>query len=147
MTLCKDCQETVSCEKCGAPLVLYMSLQDKKRMFVCNRCEVNIDGDTTCAACGSWNLLPLGIGTDTVYEEVKKILPKTKVFQLNKESAKNSRGAKKIIKEFEENPGSVLVGTEMAFFYLKNKVPLSIIASFDSLWSIPNFRMGEKLSR
>jgi len=33
----------------------------------------------------------------------------------------------------------------MAFFYLKEKIPLSIIASFDSLWSIPNFKMGEKI--
>ena len=67
-----------------------------------------------------------------------------KIFQLDKESAKTKKGAEKIVKEFEENPGSVLVGTEMAFFYLKNKVPLAIVASFDSLWSIPSFKMGEK---
>ncbi len=151
MTLCKDCHETVSCKKCGAPLVLYTSHKDKKRMFVCNRCEINIEGDTTCTSCGSWNLLPLGIGTDTVYEEVSKLMsvqagfPKIKIFKLDKESAKTASGAKKIIKEFEENKGSIMIGTEMAFFYLKEKVALSIIASFDSLWSIPNFRMGEKI--
>ncbi|MBU0998835.1 hypothetical protein KKG24_00790 [Patescibacteria group bacterium] len=145
MTLCKDCNETVSCEKCGTPLVLYVSQREKKRMFVCNQCEMNIDGDTTCRTCGGWNLLPLGIGTDTVYEEIEKKFPKIKIFKLDKESAKNSKGAKKIITEFEENEGSVLIGTEMAFFYLKNKVPLSVIASFDSLWSIPNFKMGEKI--
>jgi primosomal protein N' (replication factor Y) (superfamily II helicase) len=145
MTLCKDCQETISCKKCGAPLVLYVSHQGGKRMFVCNRCQTDIDGDIACPACGSWNLLPLGIGTDTVFEEVKKLLPKTKIFQLDKGSAKDFRGARKIINEFEENSGSVLVGTEMTFFYLKNKVPLSVIASFDSLWSIPNFKMGEKI--
>src|SRR3989344_8105478 len=33
----------------------------------------------------------------------------------------------------------------MTFFYLRKKVDLSIIASFDSLWSIPNFRMSEKI--
>lgn len=149
MTLCKDCGETISCEKCGSPLTLYSSHQDKKRMFVCNRCQVNIDGDTICAHCGSWNLLPLGIGTDTVFEEVKKLFPKNKIFQLDKKYAKTMSNAKKIIKEFNENEGSILIGTEMAFFYLKNeiqkKIPLSIIASFDSLWSIPNFKMGEKI--
>jgi len=145
MTLCKDCNETVSCKTCGASLVLYTSHQDKKKMFVCNRCKINIDVDINCISCGSWNLVPLGIGTDTVSEEIKKFFPKTKLFKLDKESAKTSNGAKKIIKEFEENPGSILIGTEMVFFYLKNKVPFSIIASFDSLWSIPNFRMGEKI--
>ena len=33
----------------------------------------------------------------------------------------------------------------MAFFYLKEKVDLSIVASFDSLWSIPNYKMSEKI--
>ena len=148
MTVCRDCGETVNCEKCGAPLVLYLSHLGQKRMFVCNRCQREIESDIKCVSCGSWNLMPLGIGTDTVYEEIKKLFPnreKIKIFKLDKESAKTAKGAEKIIKEFEENPGSILVGTEMAFFYLKEKVPLSIIASFDSLWSIPNFKMSEKI--
>lgn len=145
ITLCKDCGETMSCQKCGAPLVLYLSHQGKKRMFVCNRCAREIDGDATCPFCGSWNLVPLGIGTDTVYEEAKKNFPKEKILKLDKEFAKTAKGAKAIIKEFEENPGSILIGTEMTFFYLRSKVPISVVASFDSLWSIPNFKMGEKI--
>jgi primosomal protein N' (replication factor Y) len=150
MTVCRDCNETLSCEKCGAPLVLYSSHKNKKRVFVCNRCEKNIDGDLACVSCGSWNLMPLGIGVDTVYEEMEKIFDKIfdkkiKIFKLDKESAKTGKGAEKIMKEFEENPGSMLIGTEMAFFYLKNKVSLSVVASFDSLWSIPSFKMGERI--
>jgi primosomal protein N' len=153
-TVCKDCGETVSCEKCESPLVLYLSHQGKKRMFVCNRCQKDMGGETLCAFCRSWNLMPLGIGTDTVYKYIEEILSKEadfpnkkkiKIFKLDKESAKTIQGAGKIIKEFEENPGSILIGTEMAFFYLQNKVPLSIIASFDSLWSIPSFKMSEKI--
>jgi len=145
MTICKDCGETVSCDKCGAPLVLYSSHRGQKRMFVCNKCIRDVDGDLACISCGGWNLIPLGIGTDTVYEETEKLFPKVKTFKLDKESAKTGNGARRIIKEFEENPGSILIGTEMAFFYLKEKVALSIIASFDSLWSIPNFKMSEKI--
>ena len=149
MTFCRDCKEIVSCEKCGTPLTLYISQQDKKRIFACNRCAINIDGDIACKSCTSWNLLPLGIGTDTVYEEIKKLFSKTKIFKLDKESAKTASGAKKIIKEFKENDGSILISTEMAFFHFKNTIPqkilLSIIASFDSLWNIPNFKMGEKI--
>lgn len=145
ITVCKDCGETINCEKCGAPLVLYSSHQGKKRMFVCNRCEEDKGGEKVCERCGSWNLMPLGIGTDTVYEDIEEIFPKVKIFKLDKESAKTGKGAEKIIKEFEENPGSILIGTEMVFFYIKNKISLSVIASFDSLWSIPNFKMGERI--
>ncbi len=152
MTVCRDCIEIMRCEKCSAPLVLYSSHQGRKRIFVCNRCQKEINGETVCANCGSWNLAPLGIGADTVFEEIKKILPtgqaglpKTKIFKLDKESTKTKTNAEKIVKEFEQTESSVLIGTEMAFFYLKEKVSLSVIASFDSLWSIPNFRMSEKI--
>jgi primosomal protein N' (replication factor Y) len=144
-TLCRDCGDTVSCKKCGAPLVLYLTHSGQKRMFVCNRCEEEKEGDTACSSCKSWNLVPLGIGTDTVYEEIKKLFPKTPVFQLDKESAKTAAGAKKIIKEFTENKSAILIGTEMSFFYQKEEVALSVVASFDSLWSIPNFKMSEKI--
>ncbi len=144
-TVCRDCNETVNCEKCLAPVVLYLSRDGKKRMFVCNRCNTEKSPETVCGNCGSWNLMPLGIGTDTVFEEVKKEFPKVKIFKLDKEAVKTAKEAEKIVKEFENNSGSILVGTEMAFFYLKEKVDLSIIASFDSLWTMPNFKMSEKI--
>ena len=101
-------------------MVLYLSHQGKKRMFVCNRCLQDKDGDTVCSSCGGWNLMPLGIGIDTVYEEIKKLFSqnneKIKIFKLDKESAKTKKGAEKIIQEFEENPGSILIGTKWHFF-------------------------------
>ena len=145
MTVCRNCNEPVMCDECRAPLVLYLSRDQKKRMFSCNRCKKEKSPETTCSNCSSWDLVPLGIGTDTVYQEMKKFFPHVKVFKLDKESVKNNSTAEKIIKEFEENKGSVLIGTEMAFYYMNNKVPLSVISSFDSLWSIPNFRMSEKI--
>ena len=144
-TLCKDCNETINCEKCLAPVVLYLSRDNKKRMFVCNKCNTEKEPEIKCANCGGWNLMPLGIGTDTVLAEIKNKFPKIKIFKLNRESVKTDKEAEKITKEFEKNSGSILVGTEMAFFYLKAKVDLSIVASFDSLWSIPNFKMSEKI--
>lgn len=151
-TICKNCGTEVYCDTCMSPVVLYKSQDGQKRMFVCNKCKESKDPDMVCGHCGSWDLTPLGIGTDTVYEELQQkivtqdeSLQKVKIFKLDKESAKNAGDAKKIIKEFEENPGSILVGTEMALFYLRKNVELSVIASFDSLWSIPNYKISEKI--
>ena len=145
MTICRDCNQEVLCEKCLAPLVLYISRDNKKRMFVCNRCKVEAETEVKCKNCESWNLMPLGIGTDTVFLDAKKKFPNTKIFKLDKESAKTTKEALKIISEFNENPGSILIGTEMALFYLKEKLSLTIIASFDSLFSIPNYKINEKV--
>jgi primosomal protein N' (replication factor Y) len=145
ITVCRDCNQEVLCEKCLAPLVLYLSRDGKKRMFVCNRCKQEANTETVCRNCGSWNLLPLGIGTDTVFEEVKKQFPKIKVFKFDKEVIKTSKEALKIMGEFEKTPGSILVGTEMTLPYINTPLPLSVIASFDSLWSIPNYKISEKV--
>ncbi|HPS21765.1 MAG TPA: hypothetical protein PLO44_03100 [Candidatus Paceibacterota bacterium] len=144
-TICGDCSNPVLCDKCSAPLVLYQFKDSKKRMFLCNKCGTEKNTEITCSKCGSWNLVPLGIGTDTVFEEVKRNFSQDNIFKLDKESTKTAKKAEKIIKDFSKNPGSILVGTEMALFYLKEKIPLTVIAAFDSLWSIPNFRMSEKI--
>ncbi len=146
MTVCRDCSSVLLCQECSAPLVLYFSRDGKKRMFVCNRCHREEKAEIACATCGGWNLMPLGIGTDTVAQVLKEIFPKNKnIFKLDKESAKTGSGAEKIIKEFESSPEAILVGTEMAIFYMKNKVAVSVVASLDSFWSIPNFKMSEKI--
>lgn len=145
MTLCKDCQEILMCKKCSAPIVLYLSKDKQKRMFVCNKCKEQLDPQTICNTCGSWNLMPLGIGTDTLYEEIKKNFPNQNIYQLDKENIKNNKEAEKLINDFYKDEKGILIGTEMAINYLKEKVSLTIISSFDSLWSIPNYKMSEKI--
>jgi primosomal protein N' (replication factor Y) len=114
-------------------------------MFVCNRCKDQKSTETVCKNCGSWNLLPLGIGTETVTQEVQKQFPKIKVFKFDKEAIKTTKEAKNMIAEFEGTSGSILVGTEMVLPYIDTPLPLSVIASFDSLWSIPNYKISEKI--
>jgi primosomal protein N' len=145
MTVCRDCGQIVGCDNCGSPVVLYLSKDGKKRMFICNKCKREMRNDTHCVSCGSWNLMPLGIGTDTVAQAIKASIPKANIFKLDKETAKTAKGAEKIVKDFDKEAGAILVGTEMALFYIKNKIPLTIIASFETLWGIPNFKMSEKI--
>jgi primosomal protein N' (replication factor Y) len=145
LTICNSCASTICCDACGHPVVLYESKTSNKRMFVCNVCKTEKDPDTRCAYCSGWDLVPIGIGTDTVYEELKRRFPNTEIMKLDKEVAKNTKQAEEIISKFENTKGSILVGTEMALLYMKEQVALSVVASFDSLWSIPNYKISEKV--
>jgi primosomal protein N' len=51
----------------------------------------------------------------------------------------------KIMTSFRAKPGSVLVGTEMMLQYLDGKVENASVASIDSLFSLPDFRIQEKI--
>jgi primosomal protein N' (replication factor Y) len=151
ITVCNDCGNTLLCPACSTPIVLYGTKQatatktTTPRIFMCNKCGRKEKTETRCLNCQSWNLTPLGIGTDRVYEEIKSLYPKTKIIQIDKEATPTIKEARQAIIEFDKNPGSILIGTEMVFSYLQTEVYSSAIISLDGLFSIPNFNITQKI--
>lgn len=151
ITICNDCNNTLLCPSCSTPIVLYGTKQmpankaTTNRIFMCNKCGRKEKTEVYCPICFSWNLTPLGIGTDRVYDEIKNLYPKTNIIQIDKESTKTNKEVKAAIDNFKENPGSILIGTEMVFSYLEEKVYSSAIISLDGLFSIPSFNITQKI--
>lgn len=151
ITVCNDCGYTLLCPSCSTPIVLYGTRQitatksTTPRIFMCNKCGRKEKTEVSCPNCSSWNLTPLGIGTDRVYEEVKNLYPKVKIIQIDKEATPTTKEARSSITEFNKNPGSILIGTEMVFSYLQNEVYSSAVISLDGLFSIPSFNITQKI--
>jgi len=151
VTVCHDCGYTLLCPSCSTPVVLYgakqnnVNKQSTPRIFMCNKCGRKEETETRCAKCTSWNLVPLGIGTDRVYEEVRNLFPKANIIQIDKETTPTDKDARIAMIEFNKKPGSILIGTEMAFSYLHTQVTHSAIISLDGLLSIPSFNITQKI--
>ncbi|HEY1037055.1 MAG TPA: hypothetical protein VGE62_00570 [Candidatus Paceibacterota bacterium] len=146
-TVCGHCSQTVECHECGAPVVLHENKKAKEgqeRYFLCHHCGTQRGALETCKKCGSWKLTTLGIGIDTVAAEVKKLFPEKEVFTIDRDSVKTDKQARDIIKDFSNAKGAVLVGTETALAFLP-ELKYSAIASLDSLFSIPDFRIHERI--
>lgn len=143
MTTCRDCGDLLTCEYCHAPLVLYPNKD--KRIFICNVCKRHTPSDSKCKKCGSWNLFAHGIGIDTVIKEFEETFPDYPIFRLDKNTISGDKEAKKVVERFYTTTGSTLIGTELAFGYLNRVVEHSAIVSFDSLFAIPSFRVGERI--
>ncbi len=142
-TLCNDCGTIVLCSFCKAPTVLHRS--NKENFFLCHRCGERRSALEKCASCDSWNLTPLGIGMEKVYEELSEKFPLMKIFRIDSDSSPTHKIACQTIKKFYESPGSILIGTEMALLYLSEKVSNTAIISIDSFFSLPDFRINEKV--
>lgn len=142
-TICSDCETTLVCDRCSAPLVLHG--KDERRFFLCNRCGKRFDAHTTCRECGSWRLAALGIGAERLEEEFLSLFPDSTVLRLDKISAPTHKKALEIVERWYDSPGSILVGTELALLYLDRPVDNAAIGSLDALFSIPDFRINEKI--
>ncbi len=144
LTVCNDCGTTLPCQKCNAPLVLYKGATPESRVFMCNKCGQESDSHINCGVCGGWNLAPLGIGTERVLEELKALFPDTPLYIFDKDSITTRKKGDALAKQFYKEPRAIAIGTEVVFNYLKHKVRLTAVVSFDSLFSIPSFRINEK---
>jgi primosomal protein N' (replication factor Y) len=145
VTVCRDCGTEVLCKNCASPVVLYKGM--KGNVFRCHQCGEARSAEEVCVSCSSWRLLPLGIGTERIKEELDKILPEVKVFEINKEATSTPSKARRIAEKFYGSPGSVLIGTEMALNYLYEPVDFSVVASIDSLFVVPDYHIREKVLR
>ncbi|MEZ4103384.1 MAG: hypothetical protein R3B55_02420 [Candidatus Paceibacterota bacterium] len=67
-TICNDCG-TIATED-GEPLILFEDREKNIRYFKTIKSKKILNAERTCTNCKSWNLVPLGIGTEKVYEEV-----------------------------------------------------------------------------
>lgn len=141
VTVCGHCGTVLPCKNCRAPVVLHEKNGD--RVYICHACTACRHATTVCDRCKSWKLIPLGIGIDLIAKEVKSLFPSADVSILDKDHAHTKSQAKKIVTHFADK-GDILVGTELAFLYLE-KVPFTAIVSTDSLFSIPDFSINERI--
>lgn len=145
-TLCNDCGTIVLCSFCKAPTVLHSSNKSsKENFFLCHRCGERRSALEKCANCGGWNLTALGIGMEKVYEELSEKFPGVKIFKIDSDNSPTHKIASQTIKKFYESPGSILLGIEMALVYLNEKIANTAVVSVDSFFSLPDFRINEKV--
>lgn len=140
-TVCGDCGTVLECENCKAPMVLHT--RGDLRVYICHACGQRRQSETYCSYCKSWKLVPLGIGIQEIARSAREMFPHTPVHILDKDHASTDAKVRGVMRKFSES-GGILVGTELAFFHLES-VPYSALVSVDSLFSIPDFGINERI--
>lgn len=148
LVVCNDCGSPVLCERCQSPVSLHLSgpgAGADKAHFLCHRCGAERSAREQCQVCTSWKLQELGTGVEKVAEATAELLPEATVFLIDSDSVSSSKKARELISRFWATPGAILVGTEMALYYLHEPVDTSLVIAADSLLSLPDFRIHERL--
>ena len=155
--ICADCQTIVTCNNCSAPVILHKApvspssrptatpTPNPKSFFMCHRCGARRPSEEYCKVCSSWKLSTLGIGIDLVADTIRQKFPDITISQIDADTTKTQKQAHEAIAHVQDHPGSILLGTEMMLLYPNKKVHNAAIISLDSLFSIPDFRIQEKI--
>ena len=145
IVVCGDCGTTVFCNKCGNSVTLHSSQANAENAFLCHLCGERRDASERCKSCDSWNLKPLGIGSERIEDEILVLFPKASVFRIDKDSVQSEKQAQEVIQNFYHSRKSILIGTEMALNRMKGPVEFASIVSFDSLFSLVDFSARERI--
>jgi primosomal protein N' len=143
--VCADCSTVKKCMTCDKPYVLHE--QEGARIFICHTCKkreiIKKDEEIMCENCGGWRMESLGVGVTGIKNYLKEIIDENMIYTIDSDSVKTKKEALKIYRKFNEN-GGVLIGTEMILPLIKN-INFILIASIDSLFSIPEYNLDEEI--
>lgn len=139
MLVCRECNYTETCDKCGIPLVFH---NDDKSVR-CHYCGFKSPSPDKCKRCGSFNVELTGAGIQRVEENIKKLLNIEPV-RLDSDRIKN----KARLEDLSEiiKGGTTIIGTKLLTKRLHSagEFGMAAVLNADTYLNLPDFRSAEK---
>ena len=138
--LCRSCGATPECPRCSIALAVHRG----ERLLRCHYCDYQAPLAKVCRSCGADAVAELGIGTERVVQEVRRLFPDARVLRMDSDTTTRIGDHARILREFEIS-GDVLVGTQMVAKGLDYPtVTLAGVVAADLGFNLPDFRAGER---
>ena len=140
LMICPSCGDILKCPNCTVSLT-YHAGDDSIR---CHMCGLSEKLATDCVKCGG-QVRGLGIGTQKVEEEIKRILPGATLARMDRDTTSGKNKLLRLYSRLERGEIDVLIGTQMvAKGHDLPGVTLVGVISADISLGIPDFRSGER---
>lgn len=138
---CQDCQEVIKCPHCDVTLTYHKQSQSLK----CHYCNYSQPVTWTCPHCQSTNVKMIGTGTQKVEEYIQNRFLNARVIRYDVDSTRKKGGHEKLLEQFENHEGDILLGTQMIAkgLHFENVTFVGVINADISL-NIPDFRANER---
>lgn len=108
MAQCPECGYVAECPNCSVSLTVH-----RKTHLVCHYCGYTEAPKKNCPSCDIGHLETLGLGTELIEEDLKKLFPQAKIARADRDEIQNRHELEDLIKKMENHDIDILVGTQM----------------------------------
>lgn len=143
---CRDCGAVVKCPRCHIPLTAHVAESSSKSTpLLCHRCGYRRMSPQRCPACGSPHIRQMGIGTQKVEQEVRRIFPAARVLRWDADTTTQKGAHERILEQFSRHQADILIGTQM----LAKGLDLPLVTLVGVILAevglnLPDFRAAER---
>lgn len=139
-TICSSCGYVYQCPNCAISLTLH-----KKRDLVCHYCQYTQALTDHCTQCQSIDVKPLGMGTEKMETDLRKIFPHAVIARADRDEIQDREALEDLIQNMEKGRIDILVGTQMIAKGLDfPKLTLVGLVMADVGFNLPDFRSNER---
>jgi len=140
--LCHDCGATLRCPNCDITLT-YSQVQSALR---CHYCDFHMRPPDSCDRCSGVRLLPEGMGTERLEEEIRELFPTARVARMDRDTTSRKGAHHRLIEQMSAGEIDVLIGTQMiAKGHDFPSVTLVGVLNADTALNLPDFRSAERV--
>ncbi|EKD91695.1 MAG: hypothetical protein ACD_29C00439G0002 [uncultured bacterium] len=107
--LCHHCGWSANCPHCDAKLILH----HYPKRLCCHHCGHQTQVIRYCHHCKQSELIPIGLGTEQLEENLEKLFPDKKIVRIDRDNIKTLPVLEKILKQIHDREADILIGTQM----------------------------------
>jgi primosomal protein N' (replication factor Y) (superfamily II helicase) len=140
VVLCEGCGHTIECPNCDISLTLHAHSH-----LVCHYCDYQIRLMAKCPDCHEGELKPLGLGTEAVENDIRRLFPEAKIARADRDEISNRLEMEEMVFAMERGEIDILIGTQMIAKGLDfpNLKTVGLVLA-DVGFNLPDFRATER---
>ena len=164
---CKNCGWVPHCDRCDVSLTYHRRITNSHTpefnssriqefkssnltppthsSLSCHYCGRHFLLPNNCPNCGEKDFMFVGLGTEKIEDQIKKLFPDAQVIRMDLDTAKSRTSYEEIINGFSSHKYDILVGTQMVSKGLDfDNVSVVGVLDADCMLNLPDFRSYER---
>lgn len=142
--LCHQCGWMADCHACDSHLTVHRT----NGKLACHHCGLVQAIPTRCGKCASSELIPLGAGTQRIYECLRAQFPTTNILRIDRDEITKKNALDECLEKINRGEAQLIIGTQMlAKGHHFPKLTLVVVLDTDNGFYNQDFRATERLGQ